>query len=170
VESSAQDRREARLRRHQRVRRQVSGSSEKPRLCVFRSSRHIYAQLIDDTQGITIASASSQSPELRESIGSGGNAVAAREVGKLVAVKAQEAGIGTAVFDRGGYRYHGRVQALADAARAAGLDMGPASDRQEIVAKKAARKGAKPEEEAPKGKGKGKQQQAAPAQGKKQKS
>ncbi len=111
---------ELRRRRHKRVRRRVEGTAERPRLAVFRSNKHITAQLIDDLAGRTLASASSVEPSLRET--PGGNIAAARSVGSLVASRAKSAGITTVVFDRGGFAYHGRVAALADAARAEGLE------------------------------------------------
>lgn len=113
-----------RLRRHRRVRGKVSGTPLRPRLNVFRSSAHIYAQVIDDTLGITLAAAGSHEPELRGQL-TGDDVTktsAAVAVGKLVAERAKEKGVGKVVFDRGGYQYHGRVKALADAAREAGLD------------------------------------------------
>jgi large subunit ribosomal protein L18 len=106
-----------RQRIHTRIRRRVKGTTERPRLAVFRSVKHIYAQLIDDTQGQTIAAAGS----LEKSAGNGGNVAGAKAIGKLVAERAQEKGIKSVVFDRGGYHYHGRVKALAEAAREAGL-------------------------------------------------
>jgi large subunit ribosomal protein L18 len=111
---------ELRRRRHKRVRRRVEGTAERPRLAVFRSNKHITAQLIDDLAGRTLASASSVEASLRET--SGGNIAAATAVGSLVASRAKSAGITTVVFDRGGFAYHGRVAALADAARAEGLE------------------------------------------------
>jgi large subunit ribosomal protein L18 len=111
---------ELRRRRHKRVRRRVEGTAQRPRLAVFRSNKHITAQLIDDLAGRTLASASSVEPSLRET--SGGNIAAATAVGSLVASRAKDAGITTVVFDRGGFAYHGRVAALADAARAEGLE------------------------------------------------
>lgn len=126
----AEMKRDARIRRHVRVRKQVSGTPERPRLAVFRSSRHIYAQVIDDTKGITLVAASSQSPELKETA-NGANIETAKAVGRLIGEKAVTAGIAKAVFDRGGFLYHGRIEALADAARAAGLDMGKAADPEE---------------------------------------
>ena len=110
----------ARLRRHARVRKNISGTAERPRLDVFRSSKHIYAQIIDDVTGTTLVSASSLDKAFTE--GYGGNCDAAKAVGKLVAEKALEKGIKTVVFDRGGYIYHGRVAALAEGAREAGLE------------------------------------------------
>ena len=107
----------ARLKRHGRIRNHISGTAQRPRLNVFRSLKNIYAQIIDDENGVTLVSASSL--ELKETYG--GNKEAAKEVGKLVAQKAVEKGISEVVFDRGGYIYHGRVKALADAARSAGL-------------------------------------------------
>ncbi len=109
----------ARLRRHERVRKNISGTAEKPRLNVFRSLNNIYAQIIDDTKGITLVSASSLDKSFN---GYGGNVEAAKEVGRMVAEKALEKGIKTVVFDRGGYIYHGRVAALAEGAREAGLE------------------------------------------------
>src|SRR5580704_4809724 len=110
------DRTRLRLRRHARVRSKVSGTAECPRLAVFRSNKHISAQLIDDAAGRTLASASSVEGELRGT--SGGNVDAATRVGSLVASRAKDAGITVVVFDRGGFAYHGRVAALATAARA----------------------------------------------------
>src|SRR5215475_8421757 len=107
-----------RLRVHKRIRRRLSGSAERPRLAVFRSVKHIYAQVIDDTKGHTVAAASSG----EKSAGNGGNVAGAKAVGKMVAERAKEKGVKSVVFDRGGYLYHGRVKALADAARAAGLE------------------------------------------------
>lgn len=115
------DKNKARLKRHLRVRKKISGTSECPRLNVFRSSKHIYAQIIDDQKGATLVAASSLDKELSE-LKNGGNVEAARKVGELVAKRAKESGISNVVFDRGGYIYHGRVQALADAAREAGLE------------------------------------------------
>lgn len=109
----------SRERRHVRVRRKVTGTSERPRLSVYRSEKNIYAQIIDDTKGITLVAASSLDKEFE---GSGYNVEAAKKVGEAVARKAKEAGIDKVVFDRGGYIYHGRVQALADGAREAGLE------------------------------------------------
>jgi large subunit ribosomal protein L18 len=112
---------EGRSIRHRRVRRVVQGTAERPRLAVFRSLNHVYAQLIDDTVGRTLVAADSRSPEFRHRQPKGANVAAARIVGDLLAQKAKERGITRAVFDRGGYQYHGRVKALAEAARAAGL-------------------------------------------------
>jgi large subunit ribosomal protein L18 len=114
-------RKESVQRRHRRVRKDVNGSTERPRLAVFRSHQHIYAQVIDDTEQHTLVAASSLEPELKSKLKTGGNIAAAVEVGKLVAERAKAKGIETVVFDRGGNLYHGRVQALADAAREAGL-------------------------------------------------
>ncbi|EPY14556.1 MULTISPECIES: 50S ribosomal protein L18 [Paenibacillus] len=116
------DKNKARLKRHLRVRKKIEGTTERPRLNVFRSSKHIYAQLIDDVKGVTVASASTMDKELREDIKNGGNVESARKVGELIAKRAKEQGYETIVFDRGGYLYHGRIQALADAAREAGLE------------------------------------------------
>lgn len=108
-----------RLKRHKRVRGKVSGTSERPRLNVFRSGNNIYAQIIDDTKGLTLASASSLEKGFE---GRGSNAEAAAKVGQAIAQRAKDKGIDTVVFDRGGYLYHGRVKALADGAREAGLE------------------------------------------------
>ena len=110
----------ARLRRHKRVRKLISGTPARPRLCVFRSLSNIYAQIIDDVNGVTLASASTLDTELKGSYG--GNKEAAFAVGKLVAAKAIEKGIKAVVFDRGGYIYHGRVAELAEGAREGGLE------------------------------------------------
>ena len=112
------DKNVARLRRHRRVRGKISGTAARPRLDVFRSAKHIYAQVIDDVAGNTLVSASSLDKEIE---GNGGNKTAARAVGKLVAERAKAKGIETVVFDRGGYLYHGRVKALAEGAREGGL-------------------------------------------------
>ena len=107
--------------RHLRVRRKVSGTPERPRLCVFRSLKHIYAQVIDDTRGHTLVSASDLDPEVREQVQGKTKTERARLVGQVLARRALEAGITRVVFDRGGYKYHGRVKALADGAREGGL-------------------------------------------------
>ncbi len=117
----AKYRREQRIRRHRRVRKKVQGSPGRPRLAVYRSNRHISAQVIDDLAGATLVSASTLESDLRG--GSTSNVDAATEVGKRVAERAKDAGIDQVVFDRGGYRYHGRVAALAQAARDAGLEL-----------------------------------------------
>jgi large subunit ribosomal protein L18 len=109
-------------RRRNRVRRAVRGTADRPRLTVFRSSKHIYVQLIDDDQGKTLVAASTVSPELKGKVNYGGNIKAAEAVGDLVAQKAKSAGLSKICFDRGHYRYHGRIKALADAARKGGLD------------------------------------------------
>jgi large subunit ribosomal protein L18 len=110
-----------RLRRRRHVRRKITGTQERPRLTVFRSSKHIYAQLIDDLSGRTLAAACSLGPELHKNLPYGGNIKAAQVVGKRLAEVAKEHGIQKVAFDRGHYRYHGRVKALADAAREGGL-------------------------------------------------
>jgi large subunit ribosomal protein L18 len=104
---------------HRRIRKKLRGTAERPRLCVYRSLKHIYVQLVDDERGRTVAAAST----LDQSVGAAraSNTSAAREVGKLIAARAMDQGINQVVFDRGGYRYHGRVKALADAARESGL-------------------------------------------------
>jgi len=124
---------EVRTAIHARIRRKVKGNTEKPRLAIYRSLNHIYAQVIDDRQGQTLVSASSTEKDLRG--GSGGNLDAARRIGQAIAERALAKGIEQVVFDRGGYLYHGRIKALTDAARAAGLN------KNEVVAE--------PEEPAP---------------------
>ena len=114
-------REEHRRRIHLRMRKKIQGTAERPRLCVHRSSRHIRAQVIDDLSGRTIVSASSLDAEVRAKIKGGGNIAASKVVGKIVADRAREKGVEKVVFDRGGYQYHGRVQALAESAREAGL-------------------------------------------------
>lgn len=116
------DRAEIRRAVHERVRRKVQGTADRPRLAIYRSLNHIYAQIIDDEQGRTIAAASTTEKDLRGA--TGGNVEAAERVGRAVAERALGSGVESVVFDRGGYRYHGRVRALADAARAAGLNKG----------------------------------------------
>lgn len=113
--------REHRIRRHRRIRKRVSGTAARPRLTVFRSNRHIYCQLVDDDRGVTLLSASTMEKDLREVGSFGGNKGAAKAIGKRIAERAKAAGILKVAFDRGGYKYHGRVQALADAAREGGL-------------------------------------------------
>jgi large subunit ribosomal protein L18 len=113
---------ELRERRHRRVRKKVEGTSERPRLAVYRSEHHIYAQVIDDTKGHTVAAASTLDGGFRGDGKYGGNVEAAKFVGRLVAERAKERGVSKVVFDRGGFTYHGRVAALADAAREAGLE------------------------------------------------
>ena len=116
-------RREARMRRHIRLRKKIAGTSERPRLSVFRSLHHIYAQVIDDTQGNTLVTVSTLDPELRKNLeGKSGNIEAAKLVGSTIAKRAIEKGIKQVVFDRGGQIYHGRVAALATAAREGGLE------------------------------------------------
>ncbi|OAA30850.1 50S ribosomal protein L18 [Kosmotoga arenicorallina S304] len=115
------DRKVMRKKRHMRVRAKISGTAERPRLAVYRSEKHIYAQIIDDVVGRTIVSASTIDKELREKLQKTWNKEAAAEVGKLIAKRALDKGISSIVFDRGGFKFHGRVKALADAAREAGL-------------------------------------------------
>lgn len=117
-----ESRQEIRHRKHVRVRKKVFGTPERPRLCVYRSLNHIYAQVIDDVQGRTLVAASTLGPELRTAEGNRKNFEAARRVGKLIAERALAQGITRVVFDRGGNLYHGRVAALAEAAREQGLD------------------------------------------------
>lgn len=113
------DKNKARLKRHRRVRKNISGTAERPRLNVFRSAKHIYAQIIDDAAGVTLVSASTMDKEFNEY---GGNIDAAKKVGEIVAKRAAEKNIKSVVFDRGGYIYHGRVAALAEGAREGGLE------------------------------------------------
>jgi large subunit ribosomal protein L18 len=120
---SNRDKQLARSRRHHRVRKKVSGTPDRPRLAVFRSNRHIVAQVIDDRSGRTVASASTVERDLRTTLAHTGNRVAATTVGRLVAERARAAGVTRVVFDRGGFLYHGRVAAVADAAREAGLEL-----------------------------------------------
>jgi large subunit ribosomal protein L18 len=127
---------------HKRIRRKVRGSTERPRLAVYRSLNHIYAQVIDDYQGQTVVSASTTEKELRGA--SGGNVDAARRVGKAIAERALAKGIEQVVFDRGGYLYHGRIKALTDAARAAGLNKNEASAPDEEGATKEEQPAEKP--------------------------
>lgn len=119
MSDSAKQKREARIRRHRRVRKKVRGTAERPRLAVFRSNKHITAQVIDDRAGHTIASASTTEAAID---GHGGNVAAATKIGELVAERATAAGVSTVVFDRGGNLYHGRIAALAEAARKGGLE------------------------------------------------
>jgi large subunit ribosomal protein L18 len=121
---------------HRRIRRKVKGSGERPRLAVYRSLNHIYAQVVDDQLGKTIVSASTTEKDLRGS--SGGNLDAARRIGKAIAERALEKGISSVVFDRGGYLYHGRIKALTDAAREAGLNKNELAARAEEESAKAA--------------------------------
>ncbi len=116
-------RQEARLKRKKRIRKKISGSQERPRLSVFRSTRHIYAQVIDDLNGVTLVTASTMSPEIREQEKVKGKIEDAKRVGKMIADKAKAQGITRVVFDRNGCMYHGRVRALAAAAREAGLEL-----------------------------------------------
>ena len=110
-----------RLQRHKRFRRNITGTTQRPRLCVFRSSNNIYAQIIDDANRVTLTAASSLDAEVKGAVNHGGNKESAKMVGEMIAKRAIEKGITEVVFDRGGYLYHGRVQVLAEAAREAGL-------------------------------------------------
>ena len=116
-----QDRKVALSRRHKRIRKNVMGTPERPRLAVHRTLAHIYAQIIDDTKGITLVSASTVEPDIKGQIGYGGNKTAAKEGGKIIAKRALDKGLNEVVFDRGGNLYHGRVASLAEGAREAGL-------------------------------------------------
>ncbi len=131
-------------RRAFRVSNAVKRYSTRPRLCVFRSNKHIYVQIIDDNQGKTLVSAGTNDKALKAEIGFGGNCEAARKIGETIAKRALEAGITQVAFDRHGFLYHGRLQILADAARKAGLDIGAASDNytEEELAARAAKKAA----------------------------
>jgi len=113
---------ELRQRRHYRLRRRLAGTTERPRLAVFRSLNHIYAQVIDDSAGRTLAAASTLDTSLKGEGKTGGNIAAAQQVGRLIAERAKERGVSRVVFDRGGFKYHGRVRSLADAAREGGLE------------------------------------------------
>lgn len=113
---------DARNKRHTRIRKKVSGTPERPRLCVFKSTKHMYAQLIDDTRGHTLAAASSLNGEFKGYEGHRGNVAAARKLGGIIGRKALEKGVKKVVFDRSGYPYHGRVKALSEGAREAGLE------------------------------------------------
>ena len=117
-----QDRNEIRVIRHARVRKKISGTTERPRLCVYRSNAHIYAQIIDDAKGMTLVAASTVEKDLAAQIGEMDKKGAAKLVGKTIAERALQAGYKTVVFDRGGYVYTGRVQAVAEGAREAGLE------------------------------------------------
>ena len=121
MSTSSKDKQTARARRHYRVRKKVAGTAERPRLAVFRSNKHISAQVIDDRTGRTMASASTVEKDLRQGGGTG-NKTAATTVGRMVAERAKAAGVSRVVFDRGGFLYHGRVSAVAEAAREAGLE------------------------------------------------
>lgn len=116
-----ESRKEVRIKKHLRVRRKISGTMERPRMAVYRSLKHIYAQIINDSTGTTLVAASTLDPALKDKVSNGGNIEAAKLVGELIAKKALEKGITSVVFDRGGSIYHGRVAALAEAAREAGL-------------------------------------------------
>lgn len=121
MSSGVKDSRTARRRRHERVRKRVKGTTSRPRLCVFRSLNHIYAQVVDDKDGYTIATASTLDTDIKGDSKSKNKKAMAELVGKLIAERTKKEGIEQVVFDRGGYKYHGRVKALADAARGAGL-------------------------------------------------
>lgn len=120
--SSTNPRRQARFKRKQRIRKKLSGTSERPRLSVFRSARHIYAQVIDDSRGYTLASASSLEKAIRELTDRGDKSAVANRIGKIIAERAIEKGVESVVFDRNGFLYHGRVKAVSDGARKGGLE------------------------------------------------
>ncbi|MBZ0158306.1 MAG: 50S ribosomal protein L18 [Alphaproteobacteria bacterium] len=113
---------QARKRRHKRIRKKVFGTAERPRLCVYRSLNHIYAQIIDDAKGHTVVAASTLDKNMQEEKGHKGNGAMAKKVGLMLASRAATAGVQKVVFDRGGYRYHGRIKALAEGAREGGLE------------------------------------------------
>jgi len=138
------NRAEVRTAIHSRIRRKVKGSTERPRLAIYRSLNHIYAQVIDDRMGQTLVSASSTEKDLRT--GSGGNLDAARRIGQAIAERALAKGIEQVVFDRGGYLYHGRIKALTDAARAAGLNKNEAVAEPEAAEEPVAEVAAEPKE------------------------
>jgi large subunit ribosomal protein L18 len=120
--SNKDSRRVVKDRIHTRIRKRISGTEERPRLAVFKSNQNIYAQIIDDVKGITLTATSSLDPELKKVLEKGGNIEAAQKVGADIAVKAKAKGITKVVYDRGGFNYHGKIKALADAARENGLD------------------------------------------------
>jgi len=142
------NRAEVRSAVHRRIRRKVRGTTERPRLAVYRSLNHIYAQLIDDEKAQTIAAASTTEKSLAAK--TGGNIEAARRVGQAIAERALAAGIDRVVFDRGGYLYHGRVRALTDAARAAGLNKDEVTETEAVAAEEASAKAAGADEASPK--------------------
>ena len=117
------DRKQRRQRIHFRIRKVVSGTAQRPRLTVFRSLRYVYAQMVDDSQGVTLAAAASSEPELRQGLSHAGNRGAGQAVGRAIAERAQAKGITAVVFDRAGFRYHGVIKEVAEAARAAGLKL-----------------------------------------------
>lgn len=140
------NRAEVRSAVHNRIRRKVRGTTERPRLAVYRSLNHIYAQVIDDDKAMTLASASTTEKSL--GVNKGGNIEAAKRVGQVIAERALAAGVSSVVFDRGGYLYHGRVRALTDAARAAGLNKGEATESEAAAAETESAEAAAPEAEA----------------------
>lgn len=117
------NRKSTRLKRHRRIRRRIWGSPERPRLCIYRSNRHIYAQVVDDSKSATIVSASTLDPELKKTCEKTWNKDSAKSVGELIAKRAIEKGVKFVVFDRGGYIYHGRIASVAEGAREAGLNL-----------------------------------------------
>jgi large subunit ribosomal protein L18 len=147
LEMANRNRPEVRTAVHRRIRRKVRGTTERPRLAVYRSLNHIYAQVIDDEKSLTLAAASTTEKTLRAK--TGGNIDAAKRVGQAIAERALAAGVEQVVFDRGGYLYHGRVKALTDAARAAGLNKGEAAAAEAAAAEAAAREEAAVAEAAP---------------------
>jgi large subunit ribosomal protein L18 len=120
--ATLRSRNKLRVRRHDRIRKRLKGSAERPRLSVFRSLHHVYAQVIDDATGRTVVAASTREKAVADGLKSKASTAAAQRVGEIVAQRAKEKGVTAVVFDRGGYKYHGRIKALADAARSAGLE------------------------------------------------
>ena len=120
--AALKSRNQLRVRRHARIRKEMAGTAQRPRLSVFRSLHHVYAQVIDDATGQTLVAASTREKSVADGLASRSGAAAAQRVGTVVAERAKEKGISRVVFDRGGYKYHGRIKALADAARSAGLE------------------------------------------------
>ena len=120
--ATLRSRNKLRVRRHDRIRKRLKGSAERPRLSVFRSLHHVYAQVIDDATGRTVVAASTREKAVADGLTSKASTAAAQRVGEIVAQRAKEKGVTAVVFDRGGYKYHGRIKALADAARSAGLE------------------------------------------------
>jgi large subunit ribosomal protein L18 len=120
--ATLRSRNKLRVRRHDRIRKRLKGSAERPRLSVFRSLHHVYAQVIDDATGRTVVAASTREKAVADGLKSKASTAAAQRVGEIVAQRAKEKGVTSVVFDRGGYKYHGRIKALADAARGAGLE------------------------------------------------
>ena len=122
MSSMARQRREGRIKRHRRIRKRLRGTEARPRLCVFRTCKHVYGQIIDDVRGVTLSGASSQSGDLKDSLKGKTKSEVSRSIGELIAERAVAAGIKKVCFDRGGYLYHGRIKAFAEGARKGGLE------------------------------------------------